>query len=57
MSMIAERMKKDERKFELVEDQSELLRDLNTYLPKLMNYLMKKIFIFGHKDPLIKNFY
>ena len=39
MSMIAERMKKDERKFELVEDQSELLRDLNTYLPKLMNYL------------------
>ena len=39
MNMIEERMKKDERIFELVEDQSELLRDLNTYLPKLMNYL------------------
>ena len=37
--MIEERMKKDERIFELVEDQSELLLDLNTYLPKLMNYL------------------
>ena len=42
MNMIAERMKKDDRIFELVEDQSELLRDLNTYLPKLMNYMWEQ---------------
>ena len=40
--MIAERRGKDDRRFELVEDQGELLRDLNTYLPKLMNYLWEQ---------------
>ena len=40
--MIAERTGKDYRKFELVEEQGELLRDLNTYLPKLMYYLWEQ---------------
>ena len=40
--MIAERMGKDDRKYELVEEQSEFLRDLNTYLPKLMYYLWEQ---------------
>ena len=40
--MIAERRGKDDRRFDLVEDQGELLRDLNTYLPKLMNYLWEQ---------------
>ena len=40
--MIAERTGKDDRKFEIVEEQGELLRDLNTYLPKLMNYLWEQ---------------
>ena len=39
MNMIEERTKKEERKFELVKDSSEFLHDLNTYFPKLMNYL------------------
>ena len=42
MNIIAERTGKDDRKFELVEEQGELLRDLNTYLPKLMNYLWEQ---------------
>ena len=42
MNIISERMGKDYRKFELVEDQGELLRDLNTYFPKLMNYLWEQ---------------
>ena len=42
MNMIAERMGKDDRKYELVEEQSEFLRDLNTYLPKLMYYLWEQ---------------
>ena len=40
--MIAERMGKDDRQFVLVEEQGEVLRDLNTYLPKLMNYLWEQ---------------
>ena len=35
-------MNKDDRKFELIEESGELLRDLNTYLPKLMNYLWEQ---------------
>ena len=42
MNIIAERTKKDTRVYKLVEDQSELLRDLNTYLPKLMFYLWEQ---------------
>ena len=37
--MISERIGKDDRIFELVEDQGEILRDLYTYFPKLMKYL------------------
>ena len=37
--MIAERMGKDDREFELTEEHADMLRDLNTYFPKLMNYL------------------
>ena len=40
--MIAESKGKDDRKFELVEDPDALLRDLNTYLPNLMNYLWEQ---------------
>ena len=42
--MISERKdkKKDNKTYELVEDQNEVLRDLNTYLPKLMNYLWEE---------------
>ena len=40
--MIAERTGKDDRKFELVVEQGDFLRDLNTYLPKLMNYLWEQ---------------
>ena len=66
--MIAERLGKDERKYELVEEQGEVLRDLNTYLPKLMNYLWEQPQIFAkviqncditelkeHLAPLIAN--
>ena len=42
MNMIAEKTGKDNRKFELVEDEGTFLRDLNTYLPKFMNYLWEK---------------
>ena len=38
MNLIAERSNKEERVYELVE-QTEFLRDLNTYFPKLMSYL------------------
>ena len=41
MNIISERMGKDDRHFELVEDQGEILRDLFTYFPKLMEYLWK----------------
>ena len=39
MEMIASKNLKDNRKYEITENQGEFLRDLNTYLPKLMNYL------------------
>ena len=42
MNMIAERLGKDDRQFELVEEPGTFLRDLNTYFPKLMNYLWEK---------------
>ena len=42
MNMIAERVKNDKRIFELVEEHSEFLRDLNTYIPKLINYLWEQ---------------
>ena len=42
MNWIAEKTEKDDRKFELVEEEGEMLRDLNTYIPKLMNYLWEK---------------
>ena len=42
MNMIAERLEKEERKYKLIEDNSYILRDLNTYLPKLMNYMQEQ---------------
>ena len=39
MNIIDERTKEEYRKYELVKDPSEYLRDLNTYIPKLLNYL------------------
>ena len=42
MNMISERMNEDNRTFELVKEQGEYLRDLNTYLPKLMSYLWEQ---------------
>jgi len=42
MNLIAERTNKDERKFELVQDQNKVLLQLYTYLPNLMNYLWEK---------------
>ena len=40
MNMILERQNKGEtRQFELLEDPGDLLSDLNTYIPKLLNYL------------------
>ena len=40
--MIAERTGKDDREFELTEQNSDMLRDLKTYFPKLMNYLWEE---------------
>ena len=40
--MIAERTGKDDREFELTEENSDMLRDLKTYFPKLMNYLWEE---------------
>jgi len=37
--MIDERTKEEERKYEIIKDPSSYLRDLNTYIPKLLNYL------------------
>ena len=42
MNIIAERLEKEKRKYELIEDNSSILRDLNTYLPKLMNYMWEQ---------------
>ena len=42
MNIIAERLEKEERKYELIEDNSSILRDLNTYLPKLINYMWEQ---------------
>ena len=42
MNIIAERTLKDDREFELTEEHSDMLRDLNTYFPKLMNYLWEE---------------
>ena len=42
MNRISQKEGKDDRKFELVEGEGELLRDLNTYIPKLLNYLWEK---------------
>ena len=39
MNMIDERTKEEDRKYELVQNPSEYLRELNTYIPKLLNYL------------------
>ncbi len=40
--MVSERKNEDNRKFELVKDQEEFLRELNTYLPKFMYYLWEQ---------------
>ena len=40
--MIEERSGRDDKIFELIEDPGDLLRDLNTYFPKLMNYLWEQ---------------
>ena len=54
MNIISERTRKDDRIYELVEDQIEYLRDLNTYLPKFMIYLWEQpkivSFIINHSD-------
>ena len=42
MNRISEKTGKDHRKFELVEEEAEILRDLKTYIPKLMNYLWEQ---------------
>ena len=42
MNRISEKTGKDNRKFELVEEEGEMLRDLKTYIPKLMNYLWEQ---------------
>ena len=42
MNIIAKRMKKDDRIFELIEDQSKLLGSLNSLLQRLMNYLWEQ---------------
>ena len=42
MNMISRRKNEDNRNYELLDDQSELLRDLNTYFPKLMTYLWEQ---------------
>ena len=42
MNMIAKRINDDNRQYILVDDQSELLRDLNTYFPKLIIYLWEQ---------------
>ena len=42
MNIIAERSKIDKRKFEFIKEPGEFLRDLNTYFPKLMNYLWEQ---------------
>jgi len=39
MNMIDERTREEDRKYELVKEPSVYLRDLNTYIPKLLNYL------------------
>ena len=42
MNKISEKAGKDDRKFELVEEEGEMLGDLNIYIHKLMNYLWEK---------------
>ena len=42
MNMISRRKNDENRNYELLDDQSELLRDLNTYFPKLMTYLWEQ---------------
>jgi len=42
MNKISEKEGKDDRKFELVEEEGEMLGDLNIYIHKLMNYLCEK---------------
>ena len=42
MNLISEKTRKFDRKYELLEEPGELLRDLNTYFPKLMNYLWEQ---------------
>ena len=39
MNIIDERTKEEDRKYELIKEPGEYLRGLNTYIPKLMNYL------------------
>ena len=61
MNIIAERTKKDYRKFELMIDNYDILGNLNTYLPKLMNYLWEQhkiISLILQKSPVddVKNY-
>ena len=39
LNMISERERKDNRKFELIEEPENYLSDLNTYIPRLMEFL------------------
>ena len=42
MNIISERTIKEDREFELIDEHSDMLRDLNTYFPKLVNYLWEE---------------
>mgnify|MGYP003571309309 CR=1 FL=1 len=42
MNLIDEKTKKEKRKYEFVKNAGDYLHDLNTYIPKLMNYLWEK---------------
>jgi hypothetical protein len=42
MNLIDEKTKDEDRKYELVKNPGDYLHDLNTYIPKLMNYLWEK---------------
>lgn len=42
MNLIDEKTRDEDRKYELVKNPGDFLHDLNTYIPKLMNYLWEK---------------
>ena len=42
MNLIDQKIKQEDRKYEFVKNPGDYLHDLNTYIPKLMNYLWEK---------------